>query len=196
MAQQVALKAAPTTATLTVTKIVVNDNGGTKVVADFPLFIDGFSVTSGVASTTSADLHTVSETSQAGYTGTISGDCAANGTITLTAGQNKTCTITNDDITPSLTLNKVVVNDNGGAATTTDWTLTATGPTSISGAGATSSDATFSAGTYTLSESGPAGYAASDWVCTGTGTQTATSTVALALGQTALCTITNDDQPG
>jgi hypothetical protein len=32
---------------LTVTKIVVNDNGGTKQVSDFPLFVDGNSVTSG-----------------------------------------------------------------------------------------------------------------------------------------------------
>ena len=65
-----------------------------------------------------------------------------------------TCTITNNDIAPSLTLNKIVTNDNGGTAAATDWTLTATGPTTISGAGgATStSNPNFSAGTYTLSE--------------------------------------------
>ena len=42
------------------------------------------------------------------------GDCAADGTITLLPGDDKTCTITNDDIAPKLTLVKTVVNDNGG----------------------------------------------------------------------------------
>lgn len=83
---------------LIVNKIVVNDNGGTKVIADFLLFIDGGSVTSGVASTTTVGAHTVSETSNSGYAATIGGNCAANGTITLALGDVKTCTITNDDI--------------------------------------------------------------------------------------------------
>jgi hypothetical protein len=86
---------------LTVTKTVINNNGGTKTVSNFPLFIDGVSVTSGVASTTSIGSHTVSETSDSGYTATIGGDCAADGTITLSLGDAKTCTITNDDIQPS-----------------------------------------------------------------------------------------------
>ena len=42
-----------------------------------------------------------------------------------------TCTITNDDNAPTLTLVKVVVNDNGGTAVETDSTLTATGPTGV-----------------------------------------------------------------
>src|SRR3989344_1952970 len=35
-----------TTTTLTVTKVVINDNGGTKTISDFPLFIDDSPVTS------------------------------------------------------------------------------------------------------------------------------------------------------
>ncbi|MDP3994109.1 MAG: ice-binding family protein [bacterium] len=85
---------------LIVNKIVINDNGRTKVIADFPLFIDGGSVTSGVASTTTIGLHTVSETSDSVYTSVIGGNCAADGTITLALGDVKTCTITNDDIVP------------------------------------------------------------------------------------------------
>jgi hypothetical protein len=53
------------------------------------------------------------------------------------------------------------------------------------------SGATFSAGTYTLSESGPDGYIASTWVCVG-GTQIG-SQITLVLGESATCTITNDD---
>lgn len=85
---------------LIVNKIVINDNGGTKVIANFPLFLDGASMTSGVSGTTTIGLHTVSETTASGYTSTIGGHCAANGTITLALGDVKTCTITNDDIAP------------------------------------------------------------------------------------------------
>jgi parallel beta-helix repeat protein len=181
---------------LTIIKSVINDNGGTKVVGDFPLFIDGFSVMSGVASTTSVGAHTVSETPQAGYTaGVWSGDCATDGTITLAPGQVATCTITNDDNEPSLTLQKVVVNNNGGTAMTADWTVTATGPTGFSGSGPiVPNGASFDAGTYNLSESGPAGYTASAWVCIG-GNQTDGDTVVIGLGENVLCTITNDDNP-
>lgn len=84
---------------LIVTKTVINNNNGTKVVADFPLFIDAVSVLSGVANITTIGLHTVTETSQSDYTASVfGGDCAANGTITLSLGDIKTCTITNDDI--------------------------------------------------------------------------------------------------
>ncbi|KKS71586.1 MAG: hypothetical protein UV42_C0024G0008 [Candidatus Magasanikbacteria bacterium GW2011_GWE2_42_7] len=87
---------------LVVNKLVVNDSGRTKVISDFPLFIDGVSVTSGVASTTVIGLHTVSETADSGYTSSIGGDdCAADGTITLALGDVKTCTIVNDDIAQS-----------------------------------------------------------------------------------------------
>jgi hypothetical protein len=87
-------------AQLTVTKNVVNNEGGTKDVPDFPLFVDGDSVKSGVQNTFDAGAHTVSETNQPGYTATIGGDCAADGTITLNPGDVKTCTITNDDQAP------------------------------------------------------------------------------------------------
>lgn len=86
----------PTT-TLTVTKVVVNDSGGTATTSDFTLFIDNATTTSGVATTTSVGAHTVRETPHAGYIGTIGGDCDANGNVTLAAGESKTCIITNND---------------------------------------------------------------------------------------------------
>ena len=49
-------------------------------------------------------------------------------------------------------------------------------------------------GTYDLSEDGPDGYTASDWVCTGATVTTADS-VTLGLAQNATCTITNTAQP-
>jgi len=105
-------------------------------------------------------------------------------------GNPSVCT---QDNGTSLTLVKKVTNNNGGSAVPANWTLTATGPTGFSGSGPSiSSGADFEAGSYDLSESsGPAGYAASDWVCTG-GTQNA-DTITLAQGETATCTITNND---
>src|SRR5207247_998083 len=118
---------------------------------------------------------------------------ALNGSqLTLALGESATCTINNDDQTSHLKLVKTVTNDNGGTKNTTDFTLSAAGPTPISGAGGAESDV--NAGTYTLTETNVPGYTASNWSCTSgslTGNQ-----LTLALGHSATCTITNDDQPG
>ena len=69
-----------------------------------------------------------------------------------------------------LTLVKQVVNDNGGTAVPTDWTLRADGPTPLSGTSGSAAvtDQTVTPGTYTLSEiDGPDGYTPSNWSCTG-----------------------------
>ena len=80
--------------------------------------------------------------------------------IALALGESATCTITNDDIPATLTLVKEVVNDDGGTALDTAWTLTATGPTA-GVSGPTGDPAVtgvpVSAGSYVLSESGPVG---------------------------------------
>ncbi len=179
---------------LTVTKVVIIDNGGTKVVSDFPLFVDGNPVTSGTQNTSTVGDHVVTETGDPNYAASFSGDCDTNGNVTLNAGDVKACTITNNDNAPSLTLNKVVANDNGGSAIESAWTLSASGPTGFSGPGpSVSNGASFDAGTYNLSEAGgPAGYSASGWVCVGV-TQDDSDTVTLGLGQSATCTITNND---
>ncbi|HEY3239741.1 MAG TPA: hypothetical protein VGL92_09270, partial [Acidimicrobiia bacterium] len=172
-------------ATLTVTKIVTNNSGGTAVVGDFPLFVDGGSVTSGAANQFNAGLHTVSETGLAGYTGTIGGDCAADGTITLSLGQVANCTITNDDNPATLTVTKIVTNNSGGTAVVGDFPLFVNGNPVTSGVANA-----LAAGGYTVSETGLAGY-------TGTigGDCAADGTITLSLGQVANCTITNNDDP-
>ncbi len=78
-----------------------------------------------------------------------------------------------------------------------DTTSDATGPTPISGLGFVTSETTnnFTAGTYTLSESGgPSGYSASTWSCVGDTVNTGNS-ITLGIGQNSTCTITNDDNP-
>ena len=179
--------------TITVIKTVVNDNGGTAAPDDFNLTVDGGSVLSGATNDFDAGAHTVAETLLAGYSaGSWGGDCAADGSITLALDQDATCTITNDDIAPKLTLIKSVNNGTnpGGTALSTDWTLSAAGPTGFSGTTGVMSGTSFDQGSYDLSESGPSGYIASEWVCVG-GTQNDADTITLVLGEQATCTITN-----
>ena len=179
--------AIPPSPKLTVIKQVIKDNGGTANVEDFTLKVGLTTVVNGETNTFDVGTYTITETGPAGYTSTFSGSCDSSGQITLSANDQKTCTITNDDIAPSLTLTKHVVNGN---ATATDWTLTATGPTSISGAGSITSGPTFSAGTYTLSESsGPNNYSSGIWNCTGATING--NSITLSLGQSVNCNITN-----
>ncbi|MCX6795023.1 MAG: ice-binding family protein [Candidatus Falkowbacteria bacterium] len=90
----------PRTGTINVVKTVINDNGGTKTVADFPLFVSGTLVVSGITNTfrAPAGMYTVTETTNSNYTRTFSGDCDANGDLNLVPGDNKFCIITNNDI--------------------------------------------------------------------------------------------------
>jgi hypothetical protein len=195
---------------LTLVKSVVNSNGGTAQASAWTLGATGssgsFSGTANTAAVTSKIVtpgvqYTLAESGGPSTYDASSWVCTGGGTfagpdkVTLAMGDDVTCTITNDDKAPSLTLVKKVVNDDGGSAVVGDFTLTATGPTTISGAGGAQSGSSFAAGTYALSETTLAGYTASAWSCTGSGSQNAAS-ITLGLGQSATCTITNDDQPG
>ena len=107
--------------TITVIKDVINLDGGTLGIPNFPLFIDGSPVTSGVPVVVAPGPHTVSETGQTGYDPEIGGACNPDGTISILAGEDLVCTITNDDIPPSITLTKVINNDvSGGPGPITD----------------------------------------------------------------------------
>ncbi|MGH8976439.1 MAG: hypothetical protein ACRDV7_00080 [Acidimicrobiia bacterium] len=197
-------------AELTLVKEVINDNGGAALATDWtlsasnPISGAGISGETGSGSVTNVgvppDSYDLSESGPAGYTAsawTCVGGTQMGASIAVALGENATCTITNDDIAPQLTLQKTVTNDNGGTAVETDWMLTATGPTpGVTGVegDAAITNAPVLAGLYTLSETGPAGYAPSAWVCTGAAVSDATS-VTLAPGESATCSITNDDQP-
>jgi hypothetical protein len=200
---------------LILNKVINNDNGGTALESNWTLKATGtgdaptnlsgvgavgtYDVVSGL--TFKADTYTLSEVADPGITGYSASEwsCAKNndkpvlgGSITLGLGDTAICTITNDDIAPSLTLIKEVKNDNGGKAVAADWTLTATGPTTITGTTGVTSDSSFKAGTYVLSESSKVtGYKAMGWTCEG-GLQD-DDEITLKAGESATCTITNDD---
>jgi hypothetical protein len=171
--------------TLTVIKVVTNNNGGTAQASDFTLFIDETVVTSSQTNSLSAGTYTVSESGgPSGYLATFSGDCDESGSVMLSDGDNKTCTITNDDIAPKLTVTKVVVNDNGGTLEAFNFPLFVDGETQVT----SGEQNEFSAGTHTVSESNQEGYAASF-----SGDCDPNGNVMLAVGEEKTCTITNND---
>ncbi len=99
----------PAPATLHVVKQVVNNSGGTATASLFNLHVklSGTDVSGSPAAGTaspgtsyslSAGTYVVSEDANANYTKAFSGDCDSSGNITLSAGDNKTCTITNNNI--------------------------------------------------------------------------------------------------
>jgi len=194
-------------AVLTLVKQVVNTNGGLATASNWTLQAAGpttISGATGAAAVTSAPVpagtYTLSESGgPAGYAASV-WTCTNNvsvndGQITLGNGVSTTCTITNNDLAATLTLVKQVVNNNGGTATATNWTLQAAGPTTISGTvgAAAITSAAVPAGTYTLSESGgPAGYSASAWTCTNNVVVT-NGQITLGNGTSTTCTITNSD---
>src|SRR5262249_32803935 len=150
---------------------VINDNGGKAVASDFKMTVTGTSPnpasfngeeSPGTTVDISPGSYSVSESGPDGYKESDSTDCK--GTIAL--GQTKTCTITNDDIQPKLIVIKHVINDNGGTASAGDFTMSVTGtnanPASFGGAESPGTTVNLDAGTYSVSESGPAGYTESD----------------------------------
>ncbi|MCE9586298.1 DUF3494 domain-containing protein [Candidatus Uhrbacteria bacterium] len=103
----------PATATLHVVKHVINNDGGVAVASSFTLHVKGATgmgmadvagspaagvEAPGTSYTLSAGAYAVSEDTFSGYASGFSGACDANGSVSLLAGDDKTCTITNDDI--------------------------------------------------------------------------------------------------
>lgn len=101
--------------------------------------------------------------------------------------------LSTDAVEGDLTLVKQVV---GGDADPGDWTLTATGPTTVSGT--SGSDAVTGRpvppGDYTLTESDePDGYEAGDWTCTGA--PVTDGVVTVADGDDVVCAVVNTAVP-
>jgi len=173
---------------ITVTKVVNNNYGGTALPDQFLLTLDGNAVTSGVQTKVNPGTYTADETLLPGYTfDGFSGDCDADGDVTVALGESKTCTLTNSDIQPQLTLVKTVNNNYGGTLGVSDF------PLFVDATPVNSGEANgFNAGSYTASETQQPGYSAGDWG----GDCAADGSVTLAIGESKTCTITNSDLPG
>ena len=173
--------------TLTLQKIIINDNGGTVTNKNaFDLRVDGASVLHNATNSFNAGNHTVSEALLAGYQpGNWDGDCNANGSITLALDQDATCTITNNDISPTLKVVKTIINDHGGLVTDPN----AFGLKVDGGSVLHNVSKAFNVGNHIVSEDGLPDYKAGKWG----GECNPDGTITLSLGQNATCTITNDD---
>ncbi len=181
------------TGTITLNKVVTKNNGGTAGANDFGLSIGGTSVTSGQTLTRTPGSYAINEAGLTGYSfvGITGTGCPTQlgGNVTLTNGQNITCTITNDDIAPTITLTKVVTNNNGGSAGADDFGLSVGGSAVASG-----STTSVAANTpVAIDEDGLTGYS----FVSITGDEQCPSvlggTVTLNEGEDITCTITNDD---
>ena len=181
-----------------VTKVVVNDNGGNNIISNFSLFLDdglvANPVTSGVTSTLPVGAYTVTETGVQGYQACFSGDCNADGEVTVVNNQTKYCTITNNDLPANITLVKKVINNNAGTAgTSSNWGLKIDGLTVPHNA----SQAVTSNVPHAINETGRAGYTFVSMLGTSTYGKPCPAvlngTITLDEGETIVCTITNDD---
>ena len=174
-------------ATLIVHKVVVNDNGGTKVASDFSFQVNGGAAQAFEADgqnnlTVNAGTHTVVEPAVAGYA-TGYDNCSQ---IVIPLGGSATCTITNNDHPAELIVKKVVVNDHGGTKVASDFSFQVNGGAAQSFEADGQNNVTVNAGTYNVVEPAVAGYTTSYQGC---------SNLVIPLGGTATCTITNNDVP-
>ncbi len=205
-----------TTGTLHVIKTFYNDYGGTAVPSDANIHVENGAgdvagspqpgdVSPGTSYTLSADTYTVSEDAYPGYTAIFSGDCDADGIVELSAGDDKTCTVSNDQdpttsIPATLHVIKHVINDDTGNEEAWNFsvyvqTLGPSGLSHVSGSpapGAESPGTSYSlnAGNYVVSEGDATGY-----VTTISGDCDADGNVSLSAADDKTCTITNDDTP-
>ncbi len=192
-----------TLATLHVVKVVVNNSGGTSTPPTFNLHVQfngtdvAGSPAAGAASpgtsySLAAGTYVVSEDTSAAYTQTFSASCPA-GSITLSANDNQTCTITNTDIAPTLHVIKLVVNTGSGTAVASSFSLNVKSATSTSdvagspaaGLGGVGTPYTLYAGTFLVSEAASTTYTQSFSASCPSGS------ITLFAGDAKTCTLTN-----
>lgn len=175
---------------LKVRKVVINDNGGTKGADDF-----GFTISqpdmADVHATTSAEFQeftigtatfAVVEDETPGYRAEYQG-CSLN--TDAEYGQVYECTITNDDLAPSLTLIKHVEGETDAVPADFQLTLASVASPSASPV-PQNSPIMLSAGTYTVGEDAVAGFTP-----TFSGACDESGNVVLTVGENPTCIVTN-----
>ncbi|MDR5700319.1 prealbumin-like fold domain-containing protein [Agromyces aerolatus] len=196
-------------ANLKLVKKVENTHGGTAVASDWNgnLRANATAFNSGETKRVAPGSYVLSETQREGYelvgvecTGaTYNGDTA---TVTLTGQQSATCTFTNRDLAPTLTLVKTVV---GSDVPATNWTLTANGSTGsvVTGPGVAGPVNVLAGETFDLSEVAAQygdEFTNGSWTCDSSilvqgSNGTATTLTPIKLGQHVTCSITNTAKP-
>lgn len=120
--------------------------------------------------------------------------------VAINANQTTSVTICNARDNGKIVIKKQVVNNNGGSAKASDFTLhIKQGATSVTGSPAagstTGTEYTLPTGTYTVSEDSYFGYEQTSLICADQRTgATVAHPVVLANGQYIVCTVVNDDK--
>lgn len=101
---------------LTLNGIVVN-HGGSKTTASFaPYKVGSTTVTLGAATPIDSGTYVITENADPSYNLSFSGDCFTNGTVILGSGDNKICTLSNEETitgSPSPSLSGLVIYGDG-----------------------------------------------------------------------------------
>lgn len=190
--------------TLTVNKVCAPTNDAGK----FNLQIDAATAGTGAdalcggttgAVVTTIGTHTAGETQGTGtllsnYTTAITGDCASNGSVTLAAGDNKTCTITNTRL-PRLTVNKVCVPTNDGGKFNLQIDAATAGTGANASCGGTTGAVTSTIGSHTVGETAGTATDLANYDKAITGDCASNGSITLAAGDNKTCTITNSKLP-
>lgn len=184
---------APTKGTIVVITNVVNDGEGALHASDFTMHTSGGNPTltsfagseSGVIVRVDPGAYSITEDSASGYATTFSTNC----TGSIGTGDIAFCTVTNDDITTTLTILVNVVNDNGGTREYDEFSVFIDGNPVASDDLGTPLPVT--PGAHTASASSVTGYAVSSWgyQCDSDGD------VHVAEGQSKTCIINFNDNP-
>jgi len=181
-------------ANLIVYKFVINDNGGALSPGNFTIHVQASDPSpesfngssSGTNVTLDAGNYNITEDSVSGYSSNFSSDCVGS----ISNGETKVCNITNDDIAAKIIVIKKVVNNNGGTAQPSNFTINVTGnspsPANFSGQGFPGTIVNIGTGPYNVTEISFPGYAVNFSAgCSGN----------ITAGETKFCNITNDDLP-
>src|SRR4029453_5616468 len=78
--------------------------------------------------------------------------------VVIANGGGATCTIINDDAAATLTVTKVVVNDNGGTKTCADFSFSVDGGAAVAFEADSPNNVTVNAGSHSVTEPAVAGY--------------------------------------
>jgi hypothetical protein len=196
--------------TLKLVKTVTNDAGGTAVPNDWILRARklcaagdpdpncGFENLGG-SGTFQALLantpYTLFEEGPGGYTAggwSCDGGTLSVNKITLVEGETEvTCTINNDDIAPTLTVNKIVIGDYPGDEGLFNLTIDTTAYATNVGDGGTTGPVLVSAGTRYAGETAGTGTSLENYVIEIGGDCAEDGSVTLGLAENKICTITN-----
>ncbi len=196
----------PPSTTLIINKVCVPNSDTGK----FNLKIDGSTTENGAnapcGGTTGAVVvntgtHTISETAGTGtnlsdYTVVIGGDCAADGSVTLSAGNNKTCTITNTK-RGSITVHKnVLAPDGNDVSDTHSFSVTLnSGNTNPVSEASSYTYSNLTPGNYSIGENVDANYDFMNF-SQDTDPETSGAQITIAPGQNVDLTITNKQKQG